>query len=70
MIGNCFGIHFDQLSGREVDYGVIFKDFDDFEEFPSILALQKIKDLEDRLHALNLLRVLDPDLSERFWEVP
>ena len=36
-IWNCFGIHLDEFSAREIEYGFILKDFDDFEQFPSIL---------------------------------
>ena len=36
-IWNSSEIHLDEFSGREVEYGVILKDFDDFEQFPSIL---------------------------------
>ena len=36
-IWNSSGIHLDEFSAQEVEYGVFLKDFDDFEEFPNIL---------------------------------
>ena len=36
-IWNCSGIHVDEFSVREVEYGVVLKHSDDFEQFSSIL---------------------------------
>ena len=35
--GTLPNLHLDEFSAREIEYGVILKDFHDFEQFPSIL---------------------------------